>query len=132
MTPLEQLKELRTEINAVAKEKGFWPPAGRNFGEILMLVTSELSEALEAHRSDKWANRIQYRLEASEAPAFHEKAIAKQAFEKHIKNTVEDEIADAVIRLLDLATGLDIDLEWHIIAKLQYNKSREHKHGKAY
>lgn len=128
---ISPLRSLRYEIHSNNKAKGFWDTK-RNFGELLMLVTSELSEALEAHRSGKKANRSKYLNDVMHAPAFHEKAIERKAFEEHIKNSVEDEIADAVIRLLDMASGLHIDLEWHIRAKLEYNKGREHKHGKAY
>jgi NTP pyrophosphatase (non-canonical NTP hydrolase) len=131
MKNLEQLKELREEIYANNKQKGFWPEEGRNFGELLMLVTSELSEALEAHRIGKTADIAMFNKERMASP-FHERAATIDAFVIHIKNSVEDEIADAVIRLLDMATGLNIDLEWHILAKLEYNKTRDHKHGKAY
>ena len=47
-------------------------------------------------------------------------------------DTFEDEIADAVIRLLDLAAGLGIDLEKHISSKVQYNETRPILHGKSY
>lgn len=50
----------------------------------------------------------------------------------NIKDTFEDEIADAVIRLFDLAKGLGIDLEWHIQQKMEFNKTRERMHGKKY
>ena len=53
-------------------------------------------------------------------------------FRSTIKDTFEDEIADAVIRLLDLSAGLNIDIEKHIEAKLKYNVSRPKLHGKAY
>ena len=56
----------------------------------------------------------------------------KNRFETEIKDTFEDEIADTVIRLLDLSEGLGIDLETHIRLKLQYNKTRPYKHNKAY
>src|SRR5690606_17972671 len=46
--------------------------------------------------------------------------------------TFEFEIADAVIRLLDLSAGLGIDLEKHINEKVKYNKLRERLHGKQY
>ncbi len=35
-----------------AKDKGFWDKE-RNIGELLMLITSELAEALEAHRKSR-------------------------------------------------------------------------------
>jgi NTP pyrophosphatase (non-canonical NTP hydrolase) len=56
----------------------------------------------------------------------------QEAFEHCIKDSFEDEIADAVIRLLDLAAGLNINLEQHIEAKLAYNRTRKRFHGKKY
>ena len=53
-------------------------------------------------------------------------------FQDYIKDSFEDEIADAVIRLFDLTEGFGIDLEKHIRMKLNYNKTRPYKHGKKY
>lgn len=107
------------------KEKGFWDKE-RNVGEMLMLVTSELGEAMEAHRKGRFAKLEEAQSNISSGGDF------KMNFEKYIKDTFEDEIADAVIRLLDMAAGLGIDIEQHINAKVQYNKSREKLHGKKY
>ena len=104
------------------KAKGFWDNE-RNVGELLMLVTSELSEAMEAHRKGRFANG--HLMDTSYATW-------KEWFEKHYKDTFEDEIADAVIRLLDLSAGLGIDLEKHINAKVRYNETRPKLHGKLY
>lgn len=111
------------------KEKGFWNKE-QNVGELLMLVTSELGEALEAHRHGTFADESHYQkeLDGNEGnpDAF------QMAFALHIKDTFEDEIADAVIRLLDLSAGLGIDIEWHINQKVRYNKTRVALHGKLY
>ena len=56
----------------------------------------------------------------------------KNEFEKSVKNTFEDELADIMIRVMDLAAFKGIDLESHIKAKMRYNAMREHKHGKKY
>lgn len=53
-------------------------------------------------------------------------------FENHVKDTFEDELADTMIRLLDLCGAMDIDLEWHISQKLKYNRTRVLKHDKGY
>jgi len=53
-------------------------------------------------------------------------------FITNIKNTFEDELADVVIRVLDLCAFKKIDIESHIKAKMRYNSSRPHKHGKSY
>lgn len=112
------LNELSEEIYQNNKEKGFWDNK-RNVGEMLMLVTSELGEAMEAHRKGIFAN-----LEAYEE--------FSENFEDAIKDTFEDEIADSVIRLLDMCGGLGIDIDTHVRLKLEYNKTRERLHGKKY
>lgn len=53
-------------------------------------------------------------------------------FREHVKDTVEDEIADAIIRLLDLSGYMGIDIDAHVGAKLAYNATRGTRHGKAY
>ena len=114
------ISNLATEIHETNKSKGFWDN-DRNVGEMLMLVTSELGEAMEAHRKNKFVDDL-----------FKGTEMTPAAFEKTVKDTFEDEIADAIIRLLDLSEGLGIDIERHIRAKLEYNKTRERLHGKAY
>lgn len=42
------------------------------------------------------------------------------------------ELADAVIRTADLAGFMKIDLENAIIKKMEYNKNRPYRHGKAF
>ena len=56
----------------------------------------------------------------------------KSAFKNNIKDSYEDEIADAVIRLLDHCGYRGIDIDWHINQKLKYNRTREKRHGKVY
>ena len=49
------LTEWCQHCHAVAKEKGFWDNK-RNMGEALMLIVTELAEAMEAHRKQDEAN----------------------------------------------------------------------------
>lgn len=93
------------ECHQAARRKGFWEKE-RNIGEMLMLVVSELGEAIEAHRAGN--------------------------FGIGMKDTFEDEIADTVIRLFDLCGGLGINLEKQMEWKMAFNKRREKRHGKAY
>lgn len=97
----------------------------------LMLITSELGEALEANRKDRryiednsgWAMDIV----STDDEAF------QNWFRSRVKDTFEDELADTVIRIFDLCGWLDIDLERHIELKAKYNATREKMHGdKAY
>lgn len=52
---MNTIKELQKIIHNIAKEKGFWDE-DRNDGELLMLIVSELGEALEALRKDDLDN----------------------------------------------------------------------------
>lgn len=49
------LNELSQVCHRIAKEKGFWDKE-RNVGEALMLIVTELAEAMEAHRVQDEAN----------------------------------------------------------------------------
>ncbi|MCX6222458.1 MAG: hypothetical protein NTZ69_15915 [Bacteroidia bacterium] len=117
------LNQAAIDINQGNIEKGFYQNK-IEIGTQLMLVVSELSEALEADRKGKHADKNAYNNDIEHHP--------NKAFEIFIKDTVEDEIADAIIRLLDLSAHKGIDIEWHIENKLAYNKTRAHKHGKSY
>lgn len=70
----------------------------------LALVHSEVSEALEGHRKGLMDDHLPHR------------------------PMVEVELADAIIRIMDLAGGLDLDVVGAIAEKLEYNRSRaDHK-----
>lgn len=112
----------------------------QHIGVLLMLTVSELSEALEADRKNKHANYDLFEdvyacgLEDSKDINFKDKEAAAYAaaFRSGIKDTFEDEIADAFLRLMDICGMLDINIEKHIIMKSEYNKLRPAKHGKEY
>jgi NTP pyrophosphatase (non-canonical NTP hydrolase) len=128
------LNALAKQIFEANKAKGFHNEE-KETGTYLMLMVSELGEALEADRNKNYAN----------IPAFNE-ALAKDlglgqeqfnelysdAFKTHMKDTLEDEMADALIRILDYCGLKGINIEAHVAAKRQFNKLRPHKHGKAY
>lgn len=131
------INKLSQAIYLANKEKGFWPDKNqRNIGEALMLITSELSEAMEAHRSNRHANHDAYEdvfeSIANEMSDPYGGLAHECAFKAHIKDTFEDELADAVIRLMDLCGGLGINLGKHIYMKVSFNATRPAKHGKAY
>lgn len=81
-----------------AVAKGFWDEM-RPVGHHLMLAYGELHEAIEADRLGKWA-----KLDHDTIDTLHriDGAIYVQEFLRLVDGTVECEIADAVIRLLDL------------------------------
>lgn len=122
------------QYKAVIK-KGFTP---QPVATKLMMIVSELGEACEADRKNRHADFKKfgdtYELEMSDfAGTFPNRPPAyKTAFEEGIKDTFEDEIADAFLRLMDLCGAMNIDIEKHIRMKAEYNKLRPTKYGKAY
>lgn len=90
------------------------------FAKQIALLQSEVSEALEADRKH---HRCMANLDA-----IHD----EWTFQRCVKNTVEDELADVFIRLMDTCGWLGIDIEKHVELKMKYNASREALHGKAY
>lgn len=74
----------------------------------LMLIVSEVSEALEADRKDLNDDKLTHR------------------------SGLEVELADTAIRIFDMAGGYNMDLGGAIEEKLDYNRGRPWKHGKAY
>ena len=119
------IKETQKAIHKNAIIKGFWDK-DQQFGTLLMLVVSELGECLEADRNDHHADIKLLDNLLENGGKFPE------AFKIAIKDTVEDEIADTIIRLLDLAEKNNIDIEKHIELKMRYNAGRERLHGKNY
>jgi NTP pyrophosphatase (non-canonical NTP hydrolase) len=122
---MNNLNELSTQFYERSKAKGFWDEK-REIGTLLMLVVSELSEALEADRKNKHAKHSYFVFDENNGDEF------KEAFENNIKDSFEDEIADTFIRLFDLCGALNIDIETHIELKMKYNATRAYKHNKAY
>lgn len=133
------MRRLLNGLNAAAqtvhhnnREKGFHEKP-IEVGTQLMLIVSELTEALEADRKSKHADHTGIDALENDGYTWEDSPISyRDQFERTIKDSHEDEIADAIIRLMDYAGAKGIDLEWHIYHKLEYNKTREQKHGKAY
>jgi len=77
----------------------------KNIGELLMLIVSELGEALEAHRCGRFAdwtgNAGLNNFDNFKAGGVRLYCWLKD-YEKYIKDTFEDKIADAIIGLFDL------------------------------
>lgn len=101
------LNKLRDEAYQNAVEHG-WHDEDLSTEHFLCLVISELMEAVQAERKGKHADRIQFDNYMSLRERSDEEF--KYAFTHGIKDSVEDELADVCIRLLDLAGLRNVDL----------------------
>lgn len=103
MTHRPDLNTLSKEVFEANKAKGFHDVEVSN-ETLLMLVITELSEAVEADRKGKRARIEAFSYAIKDCEDFDRPELKyKIEFDHLIKDTVEDELADAVIRLLDLA-----------------------------
>lgn len=102
---MKELNDLAKEIHQNAKDKGFWD-SPRNTGELFMLIISEASEALEANRKGRNADIKQYKA----VTGSNEMVFNQIAFRNFIKDTVSDELADVVIRILDYCASQEIEI----------------------
>jgi len=98
----------------------------------LALIGSEINEALEAWRSNKFTALIDDELELLDLLRDKDVEMFTKMFKDKVKDTFEDELADSVIRMLELCGFLCIDIESHIKYKMEYNKTRGYKHGKEF
>ncbi len=94
----DTLNRYAKDCHQRAVAKGFWDEP-HSVGHYLMLAFGELHEAIEADRIGKWAKLDHDTIDTLQRI---EGAPYAQEFLRLVKDTVEDEIADAVIRLLDL------------------------------
>lgn len=118
--------DLSKEIHQGNVERGFYDTK-RPLSEVLVLIHAEISEAVEADRKEKFTKTVNWK-ELMELPDEEFKA----QFQDKVKDTYEDEIADTMIRLLDLIGWQNLDIDNHMAAKLRYNSLRPYRHGKKY
>ena len=83
----------------------------KNIDELLMLIVSELGEALEAHRNGNFAPKELMNPTTGEKwKTFEGPPMNIVVFEHYIKDTFEDEIADVFLRLFDLCGFIEKEI----------------------
>ncbi len=102
------LNELKHRAYAIAKEHG-WHDKEYSDEHWLMLILTELSEAVNADRKGKHANIGMFKSNCN-TPQTNPEKHWKYIYELFIKDSVQDELADVVIRCLDLSGLRQFDL----------------------
>jgi NTP pyrophosphatase (non-canonical NTP hydrolase) len=109
------ISDLVKEAHESAKAHGWWDEP-KTFGEMIALIHSEASEALEEFRNGhdpKETYGVSFRMIT---------LVDKP-------EGIPSELADIIIRVADMCGYYGIDLEKAVKDKMHYNKSRPYKHG---
>lgn len=116
------LNELRDKAYETAVKHG-WHNESKSNEHCLCLVVSELMEAVEADRKNRHADRSMFKSDYEDEEPHDDRNFAYN-FKEYIKDSVEDELADAVIRLLDLAglRGVSMSEAEELIGSIQLEK----------
>lgn len=122
------LNGLASAAHKINVKNGFYEEP-RELGTRIALIHSEVSEMLQADRKLRYCAHPQV---AKEILEIEDDETFKRAYESQIKDKFEQEAAGTIIRVLDVAAYLKIDIHHYVLAELRYNSLRGHKHGAQY
>lgn len=95
--------ELIGESHEISKEKGFWE-GEKNHSETVLLIIANVGEVVKAHKNKRRADWTAYASAESSGTEF------KVMFKEHIKDTLEDEMANVIIRICDFIGGTNVNI----------------------
>lgn len=134
---VEGMSILMQAVCYTAHAHGWWPKTGRNMGEMIALMHSELSEGLEAWRDGDNPNEIRYEYPSATPGNPDGKVLLYNKQFTYEDGRVElgkpvgvaSEFADTIIRIMDTCETLNIPLVEALLDKAAYNLSRPYRHG---
>lgn len=103
------INEIATMVHELAVEKGWWDTSA-DIDDKLMNLHAEISEAWEEHRNGHDIQEVYLREDGK-------------------PEGIPIELADLIIRTLDMCAAYGIDIEKAILLKHEYNKTRPYRHG---
>ena len=116
-------------------DRGAPLPAPRNVGELIALLHSEVTEAFEAHRNNEPKLWFEYEVPGPNGETLKNKPTDGFSDQPSFGGAlgkpqgIASELADVIIRILDMAQELDIPLITAVIDKHRYNQTRPYRHG---
>lgn len=103
----KELLSLASKAFGIAYEHGLHDSGHSNM-HWLMLCVSEIGEMVEADRKSRHADVDRYVDERKFGQDVYDKD-TRTPFEKYVKDTFEDEMADVFIRILDFASAIGVE-----------------------
>ena len=111
MITREKTKEFIDRAYETACKHGFHDEK-RSVMHFLMLVVTEVSEAVEADRKMRHADLSRFKREYEKYPNLvDEQTRFVTSFEKYVKDSLEDELSDVCIRLYDFCGAFGVESE---------------------
>lgn len=93
----------------------------------VQIVEINTANGWNVMRPEQWSDT--YKVPAVLALIHSEVSEALEAFRKDDRENFSEELADVLIRTLDCAAGLGIDIDAVVAAKLAKNRTRSYRHG---
>ncbi|OEH86235.1 hypothetical protein BHU72_11915 [Desulfuribacillus stibiiarsenatis] len=129
---MKSITDLVKNAHITAVSKG-WHEKEVSFGEIISLMHSELSEAVEEFRQGKDYQVIYWECKSKDVCPNRCDGVCALEYPADCINAkpcgIPIEFADTVIRVFDACGKYGIDLEKAIDIKMAYNIGRGYRHG---